>query len=478
MSLSGISHKHAEAASHSSDGSAASIFSKSDGYKGHDAHGQTVEEGAYDPSSDAHKFKKLSWVQLGLLLLVEAVALGSLSLPGSFDTVGMAAGVIITFVVGLLTLYTAYVVGAASNKYQDQVHSYSDLSTLMWGKWGGELTGIAFVIFLTLANGSHALTGAIALETISDHRGCNLLWSGISAIVLFILALPKTFADQSWLGVADFISIIAAILITIIATGVSSHGGRGVEFHVATPSNPAPPFSEVIVAVVNIAFAFSFVVNQPSFMTELKHRKDFMKSVTLLVVAEWIIYILTGALIYAFVGVGVPSPALLASGHLVRRIGFGVALVVIFVSGSINTVAASRYLHHRIFKGTPHVYISTPLGYSAWVGIVFLLTAIGWVIAEAIPAFSLILSIISAVCVSGFSFYLPGFIWFYLLRDGAWNKDARNIALSVLNVFLIALGFFFFVGGIYGSAVQLKDTYQHNKAGQPFSCTWSSHGYA
>lgn len=192
----------------------------------------------------------------------------------------------------------------------------------------------------------------------------------------------------------------------------------------------------------------------------------------MLIVAEWVIYILTGALIYAFVGKGVPSPALLAAGHTVRRVGFGVALIVIFVSGSINTVAAGRYLHYRIFKGTPHQFISTRLGVVAWVAIIGILTVIGWVLAVAIPFFNDLLGIISALCVSGFSFYLPGFCWFILLKEGSWRKSLKNILLSIVNLFIILLGFFFLVGGIYGSVVGIRDEYKNGQIGKPFQCTW------
>lgn len=357
----------------------------SNGYneKSYGTQKQEVKEAFFDETNaDAHKFKKLSWLQLSVLLIVEAIALGALSLPSAYDKVGMAGGVIITFIIGLITLYTAYLIGEVCNKWPDEVVHYNDIARLMWGRWGGELCGIVFVIFLTLANASHTLTGAIAFQTISDNRGCQLLWSGISAVILFLLALPRTFSEVAILGYLDFISIISAILITIIATGISSQGGKNVDWRASAQSGV--PFSSAIVAVTNIAFAFSFVVNQPSFQTELKNRRDYIKSISLLIVAEWVIYILTGALIYSFVGKGVPSPALLAAGHTVRRVGFGVALIVIFVSGSINTVAAGRYVHFRIFKGTTHQYISTPLGIGAWVAIIFILSVIGWVLAEAI----------------------------------------------------------------------------------------------
>jgi hypothetical protein len=57
------------------------------------------------------KFHKLGWKRLTVCLIVEAIALGSLSVPSAFATVGMVAGVILTVGLGLVAIYTSYVVG-------------------------------------------------------------------------------------------------------------------------------------------------------------------------------------------------------------------------------------------------------------------------------------------------------------------------------------------------------------------------------
>lgn len=69
-------------------------------------------------------------------------------------------------------------------------------------------------------------------------------------------------------------------------------------------------------------------------MSELRKPKDFVKSIWSLGIIEIIIYTLTGALVYVFVGDGVQSPALLNASRVIQKIAFGVALPVIFISGS------------------------------------------------------------------------------------------------------------------------------------------------
>lgn len=188
------------------------------------------------------------------------------------------------------------------------------------------------------------------------------------------------------LGYIDFVSIIVAILITMIATGVRSHdapgGLSGVNWSSTAKENVS--FVDAFNAVTDIVFAFSFAVCQPSFQAELRRPDEYMKSIWALGLIEILIYTLTGAIVYAFTGQDVGSPALLSAGHTVSRVAFGVALPVIYISGAINTTTAARYLHARIYKNSPHKYINTKTGILVWVLLCAFLTIISWIIAEAI----------------------------------------------------------------------------------------------
>lgn len=145
------------------------------------------------------------------------------------------------------------------------------------------------------------------------------------ASLSFFVALPPTFAEFAILGYIDFVSIIAAILTCIVATGVEAHrspgGLSGVNWSLWPP--PDTTFYSAFLSTTNIIFAYSFAVCQYSFMAEMHTPKDYVKSIWALGLIEIFIYTVTGGLIYAFVGSSVSSPALLSSGHLVSRVAFG-----------------------------------------------------------------------------------------------------------------------------------------------------------
>ena len=423
------------------------------------------------------KFKRLGWKKLTICLIVEAIALGSLSVPSAFAAVGMVAGVILTVGLGLIAIYTSYLVGQVKLKYPHVEH-YADAVRLIWGKFGYELTGAMFAIFLILLTGSHTLTGTIAFVRIVDEPAmCALIWGIVSAILLFCLALPPTFSEFAILGYIDFVSIIVAILITIVATGVEAHNAAGglaaVDWTLWPPEDTS--FYKVFLSVTNIIFAYSFAVCQFSFMAEMHTPKNYVKSIWALGLMEMFIYTLTGAIVYAFVGSQVDSPALLSSAKTVSRIAFGVALPVIFISGSINSTVVGRYILGRAFKNSPIRYINTKMGWITWIALIAGITIIGWVIAEAIPFFNDLLGIISSLFISGFTFYFPALFWFMLLKEGKWNQGWKNITLSIVNAAVLLMGVMVLVAGTYASAQDIVSQYATGKVGGSFTCESSSY---
>lgn len=306
---------------------------------------------------------------------------------------------------------------------------------------------------------------------------CALVFSVVSAIILFALALPPTFHDFAWLGYVDFVSICAAIIITMVATGVEASNAPGglsaVNWTVWPP--PSTSLSDAFLSTTNIIFAYSFAVCQFSFMSEMHTPKDYVKSIWALGLTEIFIYTLTGALIYAFVGADVESPALLSSSFTISRIAFGVALPVIFISGSINGTVVGRYILDRAFTNSSIRYIHNKKGWLVWLGLIATITIIGWVIAEAIPFFNSLLGIISSLFISGFSFYFPALFWFQLIKEGKWYVGWRNICLSIVNGCCFVIGLATLGLGTYASVQSIIDQYNSGSVRGSFSCDSSSY---
>lgn len=401
------------------------------------------------------KFSRLGWKRLTIVLIVEAVALGSLSIPSTFATLGMVAGVICCVGIGLIAVYTSYIIGQVKVKFP-HISNYPEAGRQMFGRWGYEILYIMLCLELLLSAGSHCLTGTIAFTNITGSSICAVVFGVVSAIILLIFAIPPSFSEMAILGYIDFASVILAIGITIIGTGVeatNSPGGLAAVNWSAWPKEGIT-FAEAFIALSNIIFAYSFALCQFSFMDEMHTPTDFPKSIWTLGLAEIFIYTITGALCYAFIGQDVQSPALLSAGSLLSRIAFGVALPVIFISGSINTVVLGRLIHGRMFEGSNIRFINTKMGWITWLVVITVLTILEFVVAEVIPFFDDLLSVISSLFVSGFTFYFPAIMWFMFIRQGSLF-DSKNILLGLINAIILIIGLVVLVAGTYASVVDI-----------------------
>lgn len=226
------------------------------------------------------------------------------------------------------------------------------------------------------------LTGIIALESLSRHALCSVVFGIISAAVLFLLGLPKTFHKMAILAYVDFASIILAVLVTVIVCAIESHnkpgGWAATRWYAFLPANDRASFVDCTISITNLAMSYAYAQCLPSFMAELRRPQDYRKAVWSLGGFQIVFYSLTGSLIYFFKGQSVEAPALLSLEPTMQKVVFGIAIPVIFISGSINSQTASRFIYHHIFPlRSPHHYISTRLGKVVWIGLSFAVTTIG-----------------------------------------------------------------------------------------------------
>jgi hypothetical protein len=76
----------------------------------------------------------------------------------------------------------------------------ADAGEVLFGSWGREILGAAQMLFLVFVMASHLLTFVIAMNTITDHGTCSIVFGVVGMVVSFILSLPRTLAKMSWLS--------------------------------------------------------------------------------------------------------------------------------------------------------------------------------------------------------------------------------------------------------------------------------------
>lgn len=148
------------------------------------------------------------------------------------------------------------------------------------------------------------------------------------------------------------------------------------------------------------------------FIAELKDPKDYPKSLVLLQGTDVTLYLITAIVIYCYAGQDVTSPALGSAGAVVAKVAYGVALPTvcpanlrvfgldakrinqIIIGGVVNGHVAAKYVFVRLFRNSDLMHRRDWSAWGTWTGIVLVLWIIAWVIAEAIPVFNNLLSLV------------------------------------------------------------------------------------
>lgn len=271
------------------------------------------------------------------------------------------------------------------------------------------------------------------MNSVTNHGTCTIVFGFVGLLVSLICCLPRTLLNVSYMSIVSFISIVAAVLITMIGVGVQKPGDQKIA--IAVKSDLATGF----LAATNIVFAYSGHVAFFSFISELRDPTTYPKALFLLQGIDTCIYLIVAIVTYRYAGTNVASPALGSTSPLLQKVAYGIAIPTIVIAGVINGHVAAKYIYVRLFRGTDRMSKNTWSSFGLWAIIVIILWIIAWIIAEAIPVFNDLLGLISALFASWFTYGLSGVFWLYL-NKGRYTENRRKIFLTVVNVIIFCIG--------------------------------------
>ena len=126
-------------------------------------------------------------------------------------------------------------------------------------------------------------------------------------------------------------------------------------------------------AALNIVLAYSGHVTYFGFASELKHPKDYTKSLLMLQSTAITVYTTVALVIYYYVGPNVPAPALSAASKDVRIAAYAVASLTIIIAGVVNGSVGAKQIYLRLWhwKKQPQVVQEKSFrAYTSWTVIV------------------------------------------------------------------------------------------------------------
>jgi len=139
--------------------------------------------------------------QCGLLMVAETISLGILSLPAAVAGLGLAPAIIILISLGLIASYTGYVIGQLKWRYP-HISSMADAGEVLMGKFGKEILFGGQILYLVFLMASHLLTFSVAMNTITVHGTCSIVFGIVGLVLSLGLSLPRTLKNMSWLSLA------------------------------------------------------------------------------------------------------------------------------------------------------------------------------------------------------------------------------------------------------------------------------------
>jgi len=243
-------------------------------------------------------------------------------------------------------------------------------------------------------------------------------------------------------------------------------------------------------AFLNITYTFVGQITLPSFIAEMREPKDFPKALWAVTISEIIVFTLCGAIMYNYVGNQyMTAPAFGSLQPLFKKIAFSFAIPTIIFLGALYCSVSARFIFFKIFADSHHRYSNTFTGWATWSAIIAVTWVAAFVIAEVIPFFSDMLSLMSSLFDGWFGFIFWGIAYFRMRGGANWlglegtvrltDKDEKrwNAHRPILRAFedainygLILIGAYVLSAGTYVSIQSIIDSYDAGLVGSPFSC--------
>ncbi|KAI0024962.1 transmembrane amino acid transporter protein-domain-containing protein [Xylariomycetidae sp. FL0641] len=413
----------------------------------------------------AIQYRTCSWQKTAALLFSEYICLAIMSFPWSYSILGLVPGLILTVVQALIVLYTSIILWEFCLRHPE-VRDVCDIGQMLfWGKtWAWYFTAVLFILNNTFIQGLHVLTGAKYINTMiggntSDVSCQTVSFGAIIAIISWIASLPRTFSLLAKLGTGSaFFTFISVVLAAIFA-GIQSHpaGFNGettpdVQDVYGSPIVTAIPiigttYVNGLNAFLNISYTFIGQITLPSFIAEMREPKDFPKALWACTIMEILTFGIVGAVMYAFVGNQyMTSPAFGSLQPIYKKIAFSFMIPTIIFLGVLYASVSARFLFFRIFQNSRHKNEHTVVGWATWAVILLGTWILAFIIANSIPFFSSLLSLLSSLFDSFFGFIFWG-VAFFRMRV------------------------FFLTGGTYATVQGIINEFEAGSVGAAFQCS-------
>lgn len=76
----------------------------------------------------------------------------------------------------------------------------ADAGEILLGSIGREVFGTGQFLLIVFVSASHILTFTVAMNSITDHGTCSIVFGVVGLVLSFFLCLPRRLENVSWLS--------------------------------------------------------------------------------------------------------------------------------------------------------------------------------------------------------------------------------------------------------------------------------------
>lgn len=434
-------------------------------------------------------YKNCSVYKTAGLLFSEYICLAIMSFPWSYSILGLVPGLIITVGVSLMVLYTGLTITDYCIRYP-HLQNVCDIGEHLFKfRWAWYATAVCFILNNTLIQALHVLTFAKYLNTVSNNTTiCTVGFSAVGAVVCFIISLPRTFNLMSFIAVFSAGTMFVAVILSMVFVAIQGNPNGFVSLVPVTYNlwpEKGTSYVNGMAAVLNIVYTFVGQITYPSFISQMKKPKDFKKALYIVTASELVVFALAGSIIYVYVGgYYMTAPAFGSlKGHY-KTIAFSFALPTIIFLGALYGNVSSQFIFLKIFdEKSSHRNTHTIKGWSIWVALNLATWIFAFILAEVIPFFLDLLSMMSSLFDCWFGFIFWGVAYFKLKHQKLVDEGKESSLGAIyrlatlgskiemaLNVILIFIGIYILGPGLYATIQSIITSYHESLYGPAFSC--------
>lgn len=319
----------------------------------------------------------------------------------------------------------------------------------LWGRVGRELVGVQIVIAQILISAGGIVSTSTALNALSEHGACTVVFALVSAIMITICSSIRTFSRLGWLTWFGFFTFFAAIFIFTVAVARQDRPAAAPPTGDFDLGFKAIAFPGFVVGMVSSANLFICTSGSSMFLpviSEMRKPREYRKAVLWAGALVGIMYVVFSMVIYAYCGIWLSVPALDSAGTLFKKISYGFLLPGLIIGVGIYQHVAAKYVFVRLLRSSKHLQANTVTHWSTWLSINIVLGILGFVIAESVPILNFLLGLAGSLCFAPFSLVYPTLLWMYDSRAYRTGSLGQRMKFGA-NALICLIGLYMVVGG-------------------------------